>query len=465
MPTPIPNIWQLQLKGDIDGLINSLRHPESSVRRGAVAALRTLGAWQAVPAIEAALAVETDWQVHAVMMTALQYLDRDIHIETMVKNRDIKGLSKMLNSPKVEDLLTACKALGSMGDRQAVEPLIMVFRNPMMPNKVKLAAAEALLELESAPAVVTLLGALRRDNWQVRRNAAAVLGQLQAVWATEPLIRALEDENQAVQKTATAALQRMGTPEAIQAVKAYEEAQRRAAAQQSAQSVPKALSGTGQLRPPVPAKSGTGILSPLPTRPVTGPLSKPGTGMLPTPPTSPATETLPHRPAVPPAPIPPGGTPPTVSTATEPPAAKTTALEPQAMPIPAIPLIPADAPPALTSELTSPPPTTSDVTVPVVDSGTSSVAAAVDATTTPPVVPVIPPEPELKVESTSSSTDIEPASTEPAPDFIIGPDSESKAEGTPAPETTTPDPAPVVEQPPNDQQKPDQGSEGGSNPS
>lgn len=272
MPTPAPNIWQLQLKGDVEGLTTALHHSDSGTRRGAAAALRALGAWQAVPALQAALSQEHDWQAYAAISAALQYLDHDIHIETLVKNRDVRGLSKMLNSSKLEEVLTACDALASIGDRQAVEPLIMVFRNPMLPNKARLVAAEALLKLEGAPAVVTLLGALRRDDWQVRRNAAAVLGQLQAGWATEPLIRALSDANQTVARTAAAALRRIGTPEAITAALAFEERMRKIATQSTVK--PK----TDQLSAPVAAQPGkvkTDQLPPLSltAKPKTAPLS------------------------------------------------------------------------------------------------------------------------------------------------------------------------------------------------
>src|SRR5262249_4219985 len=192
--------------------------------------------WQAVPALEAAIAVEQDWQAHAALTASLQYLDRDIHIETMRKNKDIRGLSKMLTSPKLDDVITAFEALGSLGDRHAVEPLVMVFRNPLMPSAACLAAAEALLKLESAPAVVTLLGALRRgDNWQVRRNAAAVLGQLQATWATQPLIDALKDPNVTVRKTAAAALHRINTPDGVRAAKAFDKAQAKLSTQEMLQ--------------------------------------------------------------------------------------------------------------------------------------------------------------------------------------------------------------------------------------
>ncbi len=35
----------------------------------------------------------------------------------MIKDREVQGLSKMLNSAKVEDILMAWEALGAIGDR------------------------------------------------------------------------------------------------------------------------------------------------------------------------------------------------------------------------------------------------------------------------------------------------------------------------------------------------------------
>jgi HEAT repeat protein len=249
-----PNIWLLQTKRDIDGLIAALRYPDPVVRRGAVAALRALSAWQAVPALQAQLVVENDWQVHAAISAALQYLDHDLHVEIMVKNRDVRGLIKMLNSARAEDVITACEALGQLGDRRAAEPLIMIFRNLLQPARVRLAAAEALLKLESAPAVVTLLAALRRNDWQVRRNAAAVLGQLKAVWATEPLIQALKDPSPVVARTAAAALKHIGTPEAILAAKRFEASQPPETAAAARSSTSRLRTPTGTLQTPAADK-------------------------------------------------------------------------------------------------------------------------------------------------------------------------------------------------------------------
>lgn len=228
MPTPLPNVWQMQSQNDAEGLIDALHHPDAGVRRRAAAALRAIGAWHATPALESALSFEGDWQAHAAMSAALEYLDHDIHIEQMVKHKDLHGLIKMLGGTRAEDVIIACRALAEIKEPRAVEPLIILFRNPLAPAKTRLAAAEALLKLESAPAVVTLLGALRREDWQARRNAAAVLGQLQASWAVDPLVTALTDPLPIVRKTAAAALRRIGLPEAVVAAQKFDEASRRA---------------------------------------------------------------------------------------------------------------------------------------------------------------------------------------------------------------------------------------------
>jgi HEAT repeat protein len=218
---PIPNIWLLQSKGDVDSLMSALTHPDPGTRRGAAAALRALGAWHAVPALQAALAGESDWQAHAAISAAIQYLDRDIHVEGLVNARDVRGLCKMLNSNRHEEIIIACEALASLADRSAVEPLIMVFRNTLWPSKVRLAAAEALLKLEGAPAVVTLLRALRSEDWRIRQNAAMILGQVNATWATAPLGKALEDSQPEVVKTALESLRRFNTPDAMEIVNLF----------------------------------------------------------------------------------------------------------------------------------------------------------------------------------------------------------------------------------------------------
>jgi hypothetical protein len=215
-----PNIWQLQSRHDKQGLIEALRYPDPEVRGRAAVALRTLNAVEAVPAIKEALRAETDEQARRNLMMAVHMLDRRTDVEGIARVQDVNRLIEVLKSRNPESVIAAANALGALGNRLAVEPLVILFHNPSSSPTIRLAAAEALLELKSAPAVVTLLGALRRDSWEVRRNAAAVLGQIQAVWAVAPLAAALDDPHPVVRRTSAAALKRIGTAEAIAALRA-----------------------------------------------------------------------------------------------------------------------------------------------------------------------------------------------------------------------------------------------------
>lgn len=216
-----PNIWQLQSQRDIQGLIDALQYADAEVRKRAAAALQALDATHAVPALKSALERESDEQTRVHLSNALHVLDHRTDVKKMVVHQDVPGLIETLKSRHVENVIAAAKALGKLDDRTAVEPLVMLFQNSSAPPRARLAAAEALLDLKSAPAVVTLLGALRRDSWQVRRNAAAVLGQIQATWAVEPLTAALHDPHPVVRRTATAALRRIGTAEAVATLRTH----------------------------------------------------------------------------------------------------------------------------------------------------------------------------------------------------------------------------------------------------
>jgi hypothetical protein len=214
-----PNVWQLQSRRDVPGLIAALRYYDPEVRKRAAVALRMIDAKQAVSALKTVLRTEADELVRKNMLAALHVLDHQTDVFNLIKGRDVHGLIAALKSRHPENVMAAAKALGELGDRQAVEPLIILFHQSTYPARVRLAAAEALLQLKSAPAVVTLLGALRRDSWEVRRNAAAVLGQIQATWAIDPLAEALRDQHPVVRRTAAAALRRIGTAEAIAALR------------------------------------------------------------------------------------------------------------------------------------------------------------------------------------------------------------------------------------------------------
>lgn len=264
-----PNIWQLQSRQDIQALTEALEFPDPEVRMRAAIALRVLDATQTVPALKKAIEKETDAQTRIRLLTVQRDLEHRTDVEGLVSVRDVHGLIQVLSSRRSEHAVAAARALGQLGDRTAVEPLVMLFQNASASSQSRLAAAEALLELKSAPAVVTLLGALRRDSWEVRRNAAAVLGQIQAIWAIEPLAAAMDDSHPIVRRTAAAALRRIGTTEAMVALRAH------------------LTPDISRITPPLGTKSLSASTLPEPER-VTPPVSQPATPKTVPPPPVPA---------------------------------------------------------------------------------------------------------------------------------------------------------------------------------
>jgi hypothetical protein len=212
------DIWRLQAQGDVRGLSLALKDANPDVRRRAATALRALGASSAIPSLQSVLVTESDPDVRSVIISTLDYLfEQEIEDETEGAPEDptqVVRLIAQLNSPRSDHIIRAAQRLGELNEKIAAEALIMVFHNARLPSEVRLAAAEALIKLESAPVEVSLLRALRHADWRVRRNAAAVLGQLHADWAALPLGEALKDEYEIVRRTALAALKRLDTPEA-----------------------------------------------------------------------------------------------------------------------------------------------------------------------------------------------------------------------------------------------------------
>ncbi len=244
----MPDVWRLQAEHNITGLISALSHNDAGVRRRAAAALRALGAFEAIPSLRAVLDHETDPTTRSSLLAVLATMEReragqqdlssspdDKPTQPRVSSTDrVEGIIRMLQSASATQVINAARILGDLGDKRAVEPLVMLFMDTATPIRVRLAVAEALLKLESAPVEVALLGALRSPNWKTRRNGAAILGQLRAEWALEPLADTLFDRNDTVRRTALAALQRIGTTEARAAIQKARRRARQARANQQA---------------------------------------------------------------------------------------------------------------------------------------------------------------------------------------------------------------------------------------
>jgi HEAT repeat protein len=218
---PKPNIWLLQAQRDSQGLLAALQTSDPDTRRRAAAALRAIGAVEAIPALRRLANFETDPQTREHLQMALEGLIQEVQEANSAQAEVTRQLVAQLKSTDPALLIKAARDLGRLKDKTAVESLVLLFHNKNLPAEVRLTAAEALIALQSAPAVVTLLAALKSSSWKTRRSAAAVLGQIRADWAVARLADHLSDENEYVQRTVRAALRRIATPEALQALETH----------------------------------------------------------------------------------------------------------------------------------------------------------------------------------------------------------------------------------------------------
>jgi hypothetical protein len=224
-----PDIWQLQSQFNIQGLVRALGNEDKNIRKRAAAALRTMGAKEALAALRVAFTAEEDTNTRMIIATAIETLSVDnkevtddkpqrIATSKLSGSSLVERLVERLHSDKPEIIAKTAQQLGDLGDKTAVEPLILLFNDHTKTIQVRLSVAEALLKLEAAPVEVALLGNLRHADWHIRRNGAAILGQLRAEWAIQPLARALNDAHPIVRRTARAALKHIGTPESRKAL-------------------------------------------------------------------------------------------------------------------------------------------------------------------------------------------------------------------------------------------------------
>lgn len=218
-----PDIWRLQAQSDIQGLIKALHARDPGIRKRAAAALRTIGAKEAIPALRLAAMNEQDPEVQVAMAAALEAIGEAPEEEpaaspTSQEDDRFNTLVAQLKSHSAEEVMKATRDLGELKDKRAVEPLVVLFNDTAQSMQVRYTVAETLLKLESATGEVALLANLRSPEWETRRKAAAILGQLKATWAVTPLAAALQDPHPMVKKTAMAALKHIGTSEAKRAL-------------------------------------------------------------------------------------------------------------------------------------------------------------------------------------------------------------------------------------------------------
>ena len=134
-----------------------------------------------------------------------------------VRHNAIASLGRICQIPELIQLgndsallrQKAAVALGGLGDKRTVQPLVAALRDSN--RKVRKCAARALRKL-GEPAVVSLVAMLRDERRDARRRAALALAKDGGELALESLTIALHDEQRYVRETALEALAKLGNP-------------------------------------------------------------------------------------------------------------------------------------------------------------------------------------------------------------------------------------------------------------
>ena len=119
-----------------------------------------------------------------------------------------------LKSDSAEMRSYAAQALESMGDMQAVLPLINALRDA--DSTVRRFAISSLGALRDGRAVESLIPFLNDAEPDMRCAAAVALGDLRAAHSVEPLIAALDDPDRSVCSATVIALGKIGDRQAIE---------------------------------------------------------------------------------------------------------------------------------------------------------------------------------------------------------------------------------------------------------
>ena len=146
-------------------------------------------------------------------MTFFQSLFGPPNVQKLRAKGDVKGLIKAL-SYKKDSLVrqAAARALGQIGDAQAVEPLIAALKDPE--SHCDWDAKKALVQI-GTPALEPLKTVLTDGQGGVG-EAAYVLGEIGGSEVVEPLIAVLQAEEEYLVEEAARALGKIGDPRAVQ---------------------------------------------------------------------------------------------------------------------------------------------------------------------------------------------------------------------------------------------------------
>ncbi len=179
------------------GLISALNYEkERMVRLAAVEALIELGDPRAMEPLINAVTKEPDQFCYEQMMSILSKLNDPRIAEACIPH--LESPSKRYYAIRTLGALQSRKVL----DNRVIEPLIKAFRG----DEQDWLIINILGELKDERAIEPLIGLLKDENSQIRKEAAKALGKIGDLRALEPLITTLDDQSSDVRDGAVIGL-------------------------------------------------------------------------------------------------------------------------------------------------------------------------------------------------------------------------------------------------------------------
>ena len=228
----------LQLFGEsaVNPLIEALDHTSESVRLYAMQTLQEIGDPRAIEplssllthekpqmrkaAIEALCKFDNGAQLSGVFIPLLRDVDAAVRETAVIALGDchdpqaIDTLVEVLHGDEQVLKGKAVMALGTIGDKRAMKPLITAYEKGTVRADIVMKALGQLRDGQSAPVI---LSALDNDNQLVWQAASDALNELDEK-AVNPLIEALSHEKPRVRAKAALALGKIGDARAVEAL-------------------------------------------------------------------------------------------------------------------------------------------------------------------------------------------------------------------------------------------------------
>jgi HEAT repeat protein len=169
-------------------------------------------------------------QIVKLLIAALTDVDQNVRrtaakaLGSIGDVRAVEPLTVTLKQGRQDLRQTAAEALGQIGDGRAMEALITVFRGG--DTRMRIGVTDVLAQVAARvgdsslrdQTVSLLIAALTDVDQNVRRTAAKALGSIGDVRAVEPLTVALEQRQKDLRQTAAEALGRIGDKRAVGAL-------------------------------------------------------------------------------------------------------------------------------------------------------------------------------------------------------------------------------------------------------